>query len=95
MYYIDLSTLIIMLTRLFKYTENFTVKSKCFRIKPDIFRISAENLDCRYSLEPPHRGGSNEHPQSWFFNRNKKKNIFPSKPQFYHIKVGFKEIKII
>ena len=28
--------------------------------------IFAENIDCRYSLEPPHRGGSNEYPQSMF-----------------------------
>ena len=27
-----------------------------------IFLISAPNIDCGYSLEPPHRGGSNEYP---------------------------------
>ena len=26
-----------------------------------IFLISAQNIDCGYSLEPPHRGGSNEY----------------------------------
>ena len=31
-----------------------------------IFLISAQNIDCGYSLEPPHRGGSNEYPQSMF-----------------------------
>ena len=31
-----------------------------------IFLISAQNLDCGYSLEPPRRGGSNEYPQSRF-----------------------------
>ena len=31
-----------------------------------IFLISAQNIDCRYSLEPPRRGGSNEYPQSMF-----------------------------
>ena len=31
-----------------------------------IFLISAQNMDCRYSLEPPGRGGSNEYPQSMF-----------------------------
>ena len=30
------------------------------------FHISAQNIDCRYSLEPPRRGGSNEYPQSMF-----------------------------
>ena len=30
-----------------------------------IFIISAQNIDCGYSLEP-RRGGSNEYPQSMF-----------------------------
>ena len=48
----------------------------------DIFHISAQNIDCGYSLEPPRRGGSNEYPQSMFSSRNKN-NIYPCKPQFY------------
>ena len=32
-----------------------------------IFLIFAQNIDCWYSLEPPHRGGSNEYPQSMFW----------------------------
>ena len=40
----------------------------------DIFHISAQNIDCGYSLEPPRRGGSNEYPQSMFLSRNKKNN---------------------
>ena len=40
--------------------ENFQIKSS------DIFHISAQNIDCGYSLEPPRRGGSNEYPQSMF-----------------------------
>ena len=52
-------------TRLFKYTENFTTKNENFQMKnSDIFHISAQNIDCGYSLEPPRRGGSNEYPQS-------------------------------
>ena len=31
-----------------------------------IFLISAQNVDCGYSLEPPRRGGSNEYPQYMF-----------------------------
>ena len=31
-----------------------------------IFLISAQNIDCGYSLEPPRRGSSNEYPQSMF-----------------------------
>ena len=61
----------------------------------DIFHISAQNLDCGYSLELPQRGGSNEYPQSMFSSRNKKSNVYPCNPQFYYIKVGFKAVKII
>ena len=32
-----------------------------------IFLISAPNIDCGYSLEPPQWGGSNEYPQSMFW----------------------------
>ena len=35
-------------------TENF--QTKYF----DFFHISAQNIDCGYSLEPHRRGGSNE-----------------------------------
>ena len=59
------------------------------------FHISAQNIDCGYSLEPPHRGGSNEYPQSMFLSRNEKNNVYPCKPQFYYIKLGFKGVKII
>ena len=31
-----------------------------------IFLISAQYIDCGYSLEPPLRGGSNVYPQSMF-----------------------------
>ena len=45
-----------MKTRLFKYTyiENFTTKeSESVEIKnSDIFHISAQNINCGYSLEP-------------------------------------------
>ena len=37
------------------------------------FLISAQNIDCGYSLEPPRRGCSNEYPQSMFLSRNKEK----------------------
>ena len=30
-----------------------------------------------------------------FKSRNKKNNVYPCKPQFYYIKVGFKGVKII
>ena len=83
-------------TRLFKYIDNFTSKIENFQIKAsDIFHISAQNIDCGYSTEPPRRGGSDEYPQStcttiYVLGRNKKINVYPCKPHFYCIKVGFK-----
>ena len=68
----------------FKKTENFQIKNS------DIFHISAQNIYCGYSLEPPRRGGSNEYPQSMFLSRNKKNKVYPCKPQFYYIKGGSK-----
>ena len=42
-------------------------KNESFQMKNSkIFHISAQNIDCGYSLEPPRRGGSNEYPQSMF-----------------------------
>ena len=70
-------------------TESFQIKVLIF------FHISAQNIDLRYLLEPPRRGGSNEYSQSMFLSRNKKNNVYPCKPQFYYIKVGFKGVKII
>ena len=70
-------------------------KNETFQIKnSDIFHISAQNIDCGYSLEPPRRGGSNEYPQFMFSSRNKKFNVYPCKPQFYYIKVGFEGSKL-
>ena len=45
-----------------------------------IFHISAQNKDCGYSLEPPHRGGSNKYPQSMVLNINEKKMYTPVNP---------------
>ena len=56
--------------------------------------MSAENIDCGYSIEPPRRGGSIEYPQSMFWSRKKKNNVYPCKPQFYYINVGFKGSKL-
>ena len=88
---------IITKTSLFEYTENFTSKNWKFSDKKnsDIFYISAQNIDCGYLLEPPRRRSSNEYPQSMFLSKSKKKNVYPCKPQFYYIKVGFKGVKII
>ena len=78
------------------YRKFHLQKLKIFRQKSLIFFIFLlKNIDCGYSLEPPRRGGSNEYPQSMFLSRNKKNNVYPSKPQFYYVNVGFKGVKII
>ena len=71
-------------------------KTKIFVLdkNSDIFHITVQNIDCRYSLEPPRRGGSNEYPQSTFSSRNKKHNDTPVNPNFFCIKVGFKGSKL-
>ena len=70
-------------TCLFKHIENFATKTENFQIKnSDIFHISARNIGCGYLLELPHRGGSNEYPQSMFLSRNKKNDVSPCIPQF-------------
>ena len=70
-------------TCLFKYIEIFISKKNgkiSDKKKSDIFQISAQNIDCGYSLEPPWRGGSNGYSQSMFLSKNKKKHIYPRKP---------------
>ena len=90
------STLSITKTRLFKYTEHFNhQKMKISDKNSNISHTSDQNIDCGYSLEPPRRGGSNEYQQSMFLGRNKKNNIYPCKPQFYYIRVGFKGVNIL
>ena len=70
-------------------------KNEIFQMKnSDIFHISAQNIDCGYSLEPPRRGGSNEYPQSMFLSRNKKNNVYPCKPSFTIEKWGLRGSKL-
>ena len=56
--------------------ENFQTKIMIF------FHISAQNIDCGYSLEPPRRGGSNEYPQSMFWAEIRKIMYTPVNPSF-------------
>ena len=82
-------------TRLFKYIGNFTTKNWKFSDKNSyIFHISTQIIDFGYLLEQPQWGGSNKYPQSMFLRRNKKKNVYPFKPKFYYIKVGFRGSKL-
>ena len=58
-------------------------KNKKFQMKNSyIFYISAQNIDCGYSLEPPRRGGSNDYRQSMFWSEIRKIMYTPVNPSF-------------
>ena len=46
-------------------------------------------MDCGYSLEPPHRGGSNEYPQSMFWAEIWKISEFFLSENFQFLEVKF------
>ena len=62
---------VVVVTKTYLYNLD-SLKSHFYTVKLEftgehtIFLISAKNIDCGYSLEPPRRGGSNEYPQSMF-----------------------------
>ena len=65
------------------YWEFYHQKMKTFIQKTSgSFHISAQNIDCRYSLELPCRGSSNEYPQSMFLTEIWKKLYTPVNPSF-------------
>ena len=68
--------------------ENFQIKNS------DIFQISAQNIDCGYSLEPPRRGGSNEYPQSMFKAEIRKIRYTHVNPSFTIYKWGLRGSKL-
>ena len=70
-------------TRLFKCTEKCQGQNWKFSDKnSDVFHISAQNIDCGYSLEPPRRDGSNEYPRSIFSAEIRKIMYTPVNPSF-------------
>ena len=60
------------------------IKPHFYKVKLGFTRVFflflLKNIDCGYSLDPPHR--------------NEKNNVYPCKPQFYYIKVGFQGSKL-
>ena len=48
------------------------------------FNMFAQNIDCRYTLEPPRLGGSNEYRQSMFW----KKNMYTAANPSFLYKIG-------
>ena len=55
----------------------YIVKLGCIGIYI-IFLISAQKIECGYSLEPPGQGGSIEYPQSMFWAENENYQNFLS-----------------
>ena len=71
------------------YWKFYNPKKGNFQLKnANIFLISAQNIDCGYSLEPPRRGGSNEYPQSMFWAEIRKIMYTPVNPSFIIQKWG-------
>ena len=65
------------------YWKFYHQKKAIFQIKKsDIFHISAQNIDCGYSLEPPRRGGSNEYHNLCFLAEIRKIMYTPVNPSF-------------
>ena len=66
----DVNSFLIKKTRLYNFDplkSHFYIYSKTGIIRGmHYFSYIAKNIDYGYSLEPPHRGGSNEYPQSMF-----------------------------
>ena len=81
-------------TRLFKYIENFT--SKVFRREKHFFFFFFFFFFFSYFCSK-HRLWVlvTTASASMLLSRNKNHNVYPCKPQFYSIKVGFKGVKII
>ena len=73
--------------RKFHFQKNWKFADKKFWY---FFHISAQNIDCGYSLKPPRRGGSNEYSQSMFLNRNKKNNVTPVNPSLLYKSGGLR-----
>ena len=65
------------------YWKFYHQKNESFQMKiSKMFHISAQNIDCGYSLEPPRRGGSNKYPQSMFWAEIRKIMYTPVNPSF-------------
>ena len=57
-------------TEIFKVVE-LKKKKKSVEKKNMFFLLFAQHTDCGYTLEPPHRSGSNEYQQSLFCSKKK------------------------
>ena len=78
-----------------QYTAIFHgCKNDNFQIKIfDIFLIFAQNIDCGYTLEPPHLSEAVlTCTHNLCFRAKIRKNLYPCIPQFYYIKMGCKGV---
>ena len=65
------------------YRKFHLQKLKRFRYKnADSFRISVQNIDCGYALEPSRRDGSNEYHNLCFWSVIRKIMYTPVNPSF-------------
>ena len=64
------------------------LKKKSDKKNCDIFQISAQIIDCGYSLEPP-RQVILTRTHNLRFEQKTKNNVYYRKPKFNYIKVGF------
>ena len=62
--------------------------------KSDFFHISAQNIDCGYSLEPPRRGVLTSTHNLCFRAEIRKIMYTPVKPSFTILKWGLRESKL-
>ena len=64
-------------------------KTGVYRGKHYFFLFLLKTIDCGYSLEPPHRGGSNEYPQSMIWAEIWKISVFLSESFHFFLVVKF------
>ena len=74
-------------TAIFYSCKNVHFQMKFF----NIFLIFAQNIDCGYTLEPPHEAVLTS-SHNLCFGAKIRKKVYPCKPQFYYIKVGSKGV---
>ena len=85
----------IMKTRLFKFIENLTTKKGKYSDKKFwYFHISAQTIDCWYSLELPWWGSSTEYSQSMFFSKIRKIMYTPVNHSFTTLIWGLRGSKL-
>ena len=86
-------------TRLFKYIENFTSKNWFYLHKKKLWHFSyfcsKQRLWVLVRTASEAVLTSTQKSMGFFFQKNKKNNVYPCQPQFYYIKVGLKGVKII